>query len=221
MGTFSGHDEGPGMTTNRGGDQQATDSSEDRASAEWNAKARGESEAQRLDRNLMELLQELRVAQTGIQILFAFLLTLPFSARFADTTAFQRNVYVATLMCAAGATALLIAPVSMHRFVFRQRKKKQLVAWSNRFAHGGLLLLALSVVGSVLVVLEEVAGPTGGRWLTVVVAVWFGVFWYVSPMIVRYSDIEDDLPDDDVSSVFRHPPKDADGSPDERTDARH
>jgi hypothetical protein len=204
------------MTTDQGGAHHGTGSSEDRASAEWNAKARGESEAQRLDRNLMELLQELRVAQTGIQILFAFLLTLPFSARFTDTTAFQRNVYVATLMCAAGATALLIAPVSLHRFVFRQRKKKQLVAWSNRFAHGGLFLLALSVVGSVLVVLEEVAGPTGGRWLTVVVAVWFGLFWYVSPLVVRYSDIEDDLPDDDVSSVLRGTRPESDRSPDER-----
>ena len=155
------------------------------ADESYNARARGESEAQRLDRNLSELLQELRVAQTGVQILFAFLLTMPFSARFEQTTQFQRELYVVTLLCAAGATALLIAPVSIHRFLFRARKKKQLVASGNLLAHGGLLLLMLAVVGSVLLILDEVVGGARARWMAAGAALWFAAFWYALPLTLR------------------------------------
>ena len=170
----------------------------------YNARARGESEAQRLDRNLMELLQELRVAQTGVQILFAFLLTLPFSARFEQTSAFQRDVYVATLLCAAASTALIIAPVSIHRFLFRARKKKLIVASGNLLAHGGLVFLALAVVGSVLLILDEVVGGTTARVMAAAAGVWFVVFWYALPLGLRASPATDDAPEDDDSAQPAH-----------------
>jgi len=94
---------------------------------DWNAGARGETPMQRADRAYGEILQEVRVAQTGVQILFAFLLALAFQARFAAITDFQRVVYVVTLMLCAAATALLIAPAAMHRVIYRRRLKQHLV----------------------------------------------------------------------------------------------
>src|SRR5690349_19677592 len=105
------------------------------------ASGRDETPLERWDRNFTELLQELRVAQTGVQILFAFLLTLPFTNRFTAVTGFERGVYVVTLVAAAAATALLIAPVSYHRIVFRQGRKPQLVLIASRLAALGLLCL--------------------------------------------------------------------------------
>jgi Family of unknown function (DUF6328) len=144
-----------------------------------------ETEGQRLDRNLNEVLQELRVAQTGVQILFAFLLTIPFQQRFAEVTSFQESVYVTTLLLSAGATALLIAPVSFHRIVFRQRRKRTLVDATNLFAIGGLVLLLLAVCGAVLLILDVVVGTGPALIGTAAVAVWFIVFWYAIPLGVR------------------------------------
>src|ERR1700678_3138443 len=95
---------------------------------------RSESAAQRSDRNLMELLQELRVAALGVQVLFGFLLALPFSARFVELETWQRGLYIAVLLLAALATALLTGPVAYHRFVFRQRQKENLVRTANVLA---------------------------------------------------------------------------------------
>src|SRR6266508_4388199 len=105
--------------------------------ADWNRRERQESELQRLDRNFNELLQELRVAQTGVQILFAFLLTLAFTQRFGEVTGFQRGLYYGTLVAAALATSLLIAPVSLHRLLFRRHQKGRVVIAANRLAGGG------------------------------------------------------------------------------------
>ena len=109
---------------------------------------REEDEAERLDRNTNELLQELRVAETGVQVLFAFLLTLVFQARFDTTTLVERRVYFGTLLLSAAAVCLLIAPVSIHRLLFRQHRKPQIVDLSNRLAIGGLACLAMAVTGS-------------------------------------------------------------------------
>src|SRR3954462_14852814 len=111
-----------------------------------------ESEKHRWDRNFADLLQELRVAQTGIQLLFAFLLTLPFSNGFPKTTAFQKDVYVVALLSAAFATAMIIAPVAFHRALFRQGRKPELVRYAHRMATGGLAFLLISMVSSVLLV---------------------------------------------------------------------
>ena len=128
---------------------------------EWNAAERGETPLQRADRAYGEILQEVRVAQTGVQILFAFLLALAFQARFGSITGFQRNVYAVTLMLCAAATALLIAPAAFHRVVYRRRLKLHLVHAATRLALSGLVLLMLSLVSAVLLILDVVfgAGP--------------------------------------------------------------
>jgi Family of unknown function (DUF6328) len=112
--------------------------------AEWNHIVRDETELQSVDRHFNELLQELRVAQTGVQILFAFLLGLAFSPRFPDLTGGQQATYLVTLVLSAVSAALLIAPVGYHRTVFRRRLRPQLVTTGHRYAIAGLILLALS-----------------------------------------------------------------------------
>jgi len=106
---------------------------------EWNAGARGETPLQRADRAYGEILQEVRVAQTGVQILFAFLLALAFTTRFAAVTGFRRDLYVLTLMLCAGSAALLIAPAAYHRVVYRRRLKQHLVRVANRLALSGVI----------------------------------------------------------------------------------
>lgn len=152
---------------------------------------RRETEAERLDRNYNELLQELRVSQTGVQILFAFLLTLAFTQRFPETTTFQRAVYVVTLLLAAGAAALLIAPVAIHRVVFRRQQKDDLVTAASRLAGGGLALLLLAMVGSVLLIVDVVYGRTEAVVLAALIGAWCVGFWYVLPLVIRTRDTAD------------------------------
>jgi hypothetical protein len=150
-----------------------------------NAAARGETEDQRLDHNFEDLLQELRVSQTGVQILFAFLLTLAFTNRFAEIDDFQRTVYLVTLLCSAAATALLIAPVSFHRIVFRQRMKDELVTAASRLAMGGLVFLLLALSGAILLITDVVLGGAAAWIITAGAAAWFIAFWYVLPLVGR------------------------------------
>jgi Family of unknown function (DUF6328) len=152
---------------------------------DWNAGARGETPLQRADRAYGEILQEVRVAQTGVQILFAFLLTLAFQARFAEITSFQRHVYVVTLMLCAAATALLIAPAAFHRVVYRKRLKQHLVQIANRLALAGLVLLLLSLVSAVLLVMDVVVGRVPAIVLAAAVLVWFVAWWFVLPLASR------------------------------------
>jgi hypothetical protein len=134
---------------------------------EWNAAERGETPLQRADRAYGEILEEVRVAQTGVQILFAFLLALAFQARFGSTTNFQRDLYGVTLMLCAAATALLIAPAAFHRVVYRRRLKLHLVHAATRLALPGLVLLMLSLVSAVFHVVVRAPGvephPARGR----------------------------------------------------------
>jgi Family of unknown function (DUF6328) len=115
---------------------------------------RNETDLERYDRNLVELLQEVRVVQTGVQILFAFLLTAPLAPRFPELSQFQRLTYFATLLAAGGAAILLIAPTAYHRILFRLGDKEHLVAVANRFTLAGLTCLALSMVGALLLVTD-------------------------------------------------------------------
>src|ERR671928_1454938 len=119
---------------------------------------RDETETERLDRNLIELLQELRVVQTGVQVLFAFLLTVPFSARFDEITDFQRGAYFAALVGTAAASVLLIAPTSVHRILFRLGQKEYMVDLSNRLAIGGLVSLAIAMIAAMLLVSDVMFG---------------------------------------------------------------
>ena len=144
-----------------------------------------ETESERLDRNFNDLLQELRVAQAGVQILFAFLLTLPFSARFGAVDAFEKVVYMVALLAAAGATALIIAPVAMHRTLFRQGRKPELVFSAHRMASGGLAFLFVAMVCAVLLAADVVVGRGPAVAVTVVVAASFALLWGVLPWRVR------------------------------------
>jgi hypothetical protein len=114
--------------------------------------ARNETPLERCDRNLVELLQEVRVVQTGVQVLFAFLLTAPLAARFPDLTPFQRYDYFVTLLAAGAAALLLIAPTAYHRILFRNGDKEYLVVTANRFTLAGLAFVAISMVGALLLV---------------------------------------------------------------------
>jgi len=147
--------------------------------------ARDETEAQRLDRNYSELLQELRVAQTGVQVLFAFLLSIAFQQRFVAISHFQRDVYVGTLVCAAAAAALFIAPVALHRVLFGLHRKDELVTFTGRMAVAGLVFLALAMLGALMLVVDFVVGPIAAAITTSATAVLFVVLWYVLPVRAR------------------------------------
>jgi hypothetical protein len=155
---------------------------DERASDE---ESRDETRLERYDRNFVELLQELRVAQTGVQILFAFLLTLPFTNRFRDVSDLDEVVYVITLVSSATAAAFLIAPVSGHRQVFRQGRKPELVHWSSRLAQAGLVFLLISMVGSVFLVLDVVAGLRWAGALGSVLTLLYLLLWYALPKVIR------------------------------------
>lgn len=149
------------------------------------AERRGESPDQVLDRNLGELLQELRVAFTGVQLLFAFLLTLPFQARFDRLDDVGLTVYTVTLLSTALATLTLIAPVSFHRLVFRRQQKAALVAVADRLLLTGLALLLLAITSATLLVLDVALGRPSAVAGAVVVAVFGVVLWYVLPFRQR------------------------------------
>jgi hypothetical protein len=161
----------------------------DHSAAQRSADSRGETLEQLLDRNLAELLQELRVAFTGVQILFAFLLSLAFTQRFTEIDGFQIAVYVIALLSTALATMVLIAPVSFHRIVFRRGQKAALVVVADRLLMVGLALLIPAICSSVLLILDVVLG----RWqaylgcsVTVLVGL---VTWYALPLAVRYNGL--------------------------------
>jgi len=152
--------------------------------SDWNYVMRGENELQTVDRHFTELLQELRVAQTGVQILFAFLLGLAFTARFADLSSVEQAVYLVTLVLSATSAALLIAPVSYHRTVFRQRLKSQLVSAGHRYAVVGLVLLMLALTGAV----QLAASFVLGAWAALLAGALAGLFitlWFVIPLVHR------------------------------------
>ncbi|MBX6356416.1 MAG: amine oxidase [Micromonosporaceae bacterium] len=144
-----------------------------------------ESEEERWRRNFNELLQELRVAQTGVQILFAFLLTLVFTARFGELSAVQKNVYLVALLSAAGAVSMIIAPVAYHRMLFRQRRKPEIVRIAHRMASAGLAFLLVSMVSSIYLVVEFMVNRAVAAVVTAVVGVWFALWWGVLPWLRR------------------------------------
>lgn len=155
-----------------------------------------------LARNWDELLQEIRVTQTGVQILTGFLLTVPFSARFEELTSFQRNVYLAVLGGSVLTTGLVVAPVAFHRMLFRRRRRELLVESGNLFAIAGLGMLALTVSGVVLLVVDVVIGTRaallgGGAVLVVIVGL-----WAAGPFIAAR-----------VADVPRNPPPSEDAEP--------
>jgi amino acid permease len=157
---------------------------------------KGESERQRWDRNFADLLQELRVAQAGVQILFAFLLTLPFSNGFPKTTEFQKSVYVVALISAAFAAAMIISPVAFHRALFRQGRKPELVRYAHRMATAGLAFMLVSMVASILLITAYLLNTWIATVLTAVAAAWFLTFWAIFPL-VRHTWVDEDTEEED------------------------
>jgi hypothetical protein len=151
----------------------------------WDTSARSETETQRLDRNWISLLQELRVVQTGVQLLTGFLLTLPFQQRFDELNATMRVIYLATVGCSVAATVLLEAPVAMHRLLFRRHRTQYLVSAADRFAYAGLLLMGLALTGVTVTIFGAVAGPVAGAIAGGCAAVAQLGFWVLLPLRVR------------------------------------
>src|SRR3954469_6198044 len=153
--------------------------------AEMEDNGRNETEKERLDRNLNELLGELRVALPGVQVLFAFLLTVPFQQGFQKATDFQKDVYLVTLLLTALSSALLMAPSAYHRLEFRQDDKKHIVFAANRFAIAGFAVLAAAMTSAVLLVTNYLYSETTSIVSTVGVALVLYGFWYVTPLVRR------------------------------------
>ncbi|MFI9484969.1 DUF6328 family protein [Promicromonospora sp. NPDC052451] len=149
------------------------------------ADERGESTAQRADRNWNELLQELRVMQTGVQILTGFLLTLPFQSRFSDLDDYQRIVYLILVITSVVATALIVAPVSVHRSLFRKQMKRNIVTLADRITRAALGVLALVMTGATLLVFDVVVGRTAGIVAGASVLVVLGILWVAFPEALR------------------------------------
>lgn len=146
-----------------------------------------ETEQQRLDRQLNQLLNELRVAMPGVQVLFAFLLAVPFQQRFAQVTDFQKNVYFVTLLASAAASALFIAPTAYHRLMFRAHDKPRLVALSSKFALAGLLALAVAINGALLLVTDVLFDGTAVTVTAIVAAAVYTGLWFVLGLVRRLS----------------------------------
>ena len=144
-----------------------------------------ESTQEKGRRQLIELLNELRVALPGVQVLFGFLLIVPFSARWAKVTSFQQDLYFACLLCSAAASAFLIAPSAIHRLDFQQGDKARIVQIGNVLAIIGLSFLALAVVGVVLLITDVLYGRSAAIAYTAGVAAVFLALWYVIPLILR------------------------------------
>lgn len=153
---------------------------------------RQESEGERLDRNLAELLQELRVALPGVQVLFAFLLAVPFQQGFKDITAFQEKAYFVTLLLTAISAALLISPTSYHRMTFRRQQKKHLIFIANRLAIAGIACLALAMTGAITLITDVLFGTTATIVFGAAALTMFVLLWGALPLRRRLRSSEKD-----------------------------
>jgi hypothetical protein len=146
---------------------------------------RGETALQQLDRNWAELLQELRVTQTGVQLLTAFLLSLPFQQRFSELTQAQLVIYLTAVMLSITSTGLLLAPVSIHRFVFRLHERRELVKEAGYLAQGGLVTLALAITSVVTLVFDVTEGAAAGYSVGAATFIALVLLWLFIPLRLR------------------------------------
>lgn len=157
--------------------------------------ARHETSLERLDRNMTELTGELRVIVTGVQVLFAFLLIVPFNSGFAHVGRFEQTVYLVTLVLAALAAVCTIAPSAQHRFLFRHDDKRHIVFSSNRVVIAGLAFLALAMCGCLLLATTKLFGAAAGALTAGLGALPFAILWFVIPVrrlrVLRTSSAED------------------------------
>jgi hypothetical protein len=152
------------------------------------AEMRHETEAERLDRNLMELLQELRVASIGVQFLFAFLLVVPFQQGWADVTDFEKRVYYVDLLLTAFAGICMMAPVARHRLRFRDLDKKWIVDSSHKYAITGLVFLALAIGGTIMLISHVVFSGTLAAVATAATLLVIAWAWFGAPLLRELHD---------------------------------
>ncbi|WP_205862995.1 DUF6328 family protein [Planosporangium thailandense] len=150
----------------------------------WNYRVRGETPTQRLDRCYTELLQEVRVAQTGVQVLLAFLLWVAFNPGFSSVTSYRRGLYVVALVLATLALALLIAPACANRVAYRRSLKAATLPLANRCAAGGMALLFASLNCVLVLILDVVLGSVLAAALGFTTVMWFAAWWYILPWTV-------------------------------------
>lgn len=149
---------------------------------EW---GRHETDEERADRKWGDLIQEVRVAQTGVQILFGFLLTVVFQQKYASLEDTDKTIYIVTVVLGAAATGALIGPVSLHRLVSGQRVKAEAVAWASRMTFVGLLLLLATMTSSLLLILRVATHNEAVPWIVTGVVAWYALCWFVVPMWTR------------------------------------
>ena len=148
----------------------------------------GEGGEERRAREIAELLQELRVVLPGVQVLFAFLLTVPFAAGFDGVSPLQRDVFFGTLICTALLTGLLIAPSAHHRLLWRQHAREHRLKVANRLSIAGMVLLLPAIAGSLFVITDILFGSRPASLVTVAVAVFLAYVWFVMPIKYRLND---------------------------------
>ena len=153
--------------------------------AELNEWGRHETEEERADRKWGELIQEVRVAQTGVQILFGFLLTVVFQQKYASLESTDKTIYIVTVVLGAAATGALIGPVSLHRLVSGRRVKPQAVEWASRMTFVGLALLLATMTSSLLLILRVATHNGAVPWLVTGVVAWYALCWYAVPLWTR------------------------------------
>ncbi|GCB53009.1 DUF6328 family protein [Streptomyces sp. NL15-2K] len=153
--------------------------------AEAEYTGRHETEEERADRKWGELIQEVRVAQTGVQILFGFLLTVVFTPKYEDLPHTDQVIYIVTVVLGAAATGALIGPVSLHRLVVGRRVKPQAVEWASRLTFVGLVLLLATMTAALLLILRVATDDTYVPWMVGGVVVWYLLCWFVVPMLTR------------------------------------
>jgi hypothetical protein len=175
--------ESPSRRANPVRDEPTVSSTHEReTAADVAINGRRETELERYDRNLSELMGELRVALPGVQVLFAFLLVAPFNQRFGSVSHFERRLYLATLLCTLLASILLIAPTIIHRLEFRQGEKAYVVQTANRLAIAGLSVFAVAMTSAVLLITHYLFGLATAIITTTIVAVAFALIWFAVPV---------------------------------------
>ena len=153
-----------------------------RAQGREQEQERDESPPEQLDRNTIELLNELRVAGTGVQVMFGFLLIVPFNNRFRSLSLFEHSVYFVTLLLVAIATVLLLAPAIHHRILFRHGEKRYLVSIANRFAIAGMVFIGLGFTGILVLLSDVVVGGIAPIVVGLLTGVFIGGLWFVLPL---------------------------------------
>lgn len=161
------------------------DSADGMARGRARARGRDETEDERADRMWSELIQEVRVAQTGVQILFGFLLTVVFTTRYPQLSQTNQDIYLVTVILGAAATGALIGPVSFHRLVSGRRIKPQAVTWASRLTLAGLLLLLATMTAALLLILRVATHDDYVPWLVAGIVAWYLLCWFVLPLWTR------------------------------------